>query len=246
MKKGLALLAVVGAFAFGTAGAVPVSGQGAWESTLSARDINSDGSVDAYYDSALNITWLADARAYGSELTYDAAVNWVSQLDVYGVTDWRLPETFDHEGDGCNWSDSGGTDCGYNVLPSSSEMAHMFLVTLGNESVAHAASVVTLTNTGPFQNLQTYGYWSQGIVREFWDPQHHVIDGNAWRFSFAAGRQDDLPKAWTLNAWAVHDGDIMQAVAAPVPEPETYALMLAGLGMVGWVGRRQRQRSTNS
>ncbi|RPI47354.1 MAG: PEP-CTERM sorting domain-containing protein [Betaproteobacteria bacterium] len=28
---------------------------------------------------------------------------------------------------------------------------------------------------------------------------------------------------------------------APVPEPETYALMLAGLGMVGWMSRRRRK-----
>lgn len=33
------------------------------------------------------------------------------------------------------------------------------------------------------------------------------------------------------------------AVAAPVPEPETYALMLAGLGVVGFVAARRRNRS---
>jgi hypothetical protein len=27
---------------------------------------------------------------------------------------------------------------------------------------------------------------------------------------------------------------------APIPEPETYALMLAGLGVVGWSARRRR------
>lgn len=32
------------------------------------------------------------------------------------------------------------------------------------------------------------------------------------------------------------------AVAAPIPEPETYALMLAGLGMVGFMAARRRDR----
>ena len=30
------------------------------------------------------------------------------------------------------------------------------------------------------------------------------------------------------------------AVATPVPEPETYAMLLAGLGIVGFVARRRR------
>lgn len=31
-------------------------------------------------------------------------------------------------------------------------------------------------------------------------------------------------------------------IAAPVPEPETYAMMLAGLGMLGFVARRRKQK----
>ncbi|MGH8667569.1 MAG: PEP-CTERM sorting domain-containing protein [Burkholderiales bacterium] len=30
-------------------------------------------------------------------------------------------------------------------------------------------------------------------------------------------------------------------VATPIPEPETYALMFAGLGLVGWVASRRRK-----
>ena len=36
-------------------------------------------------------------------------------------------------------------------------------------------------------------------------------------------------------------GTIMSQVT-PVPEPETYALMMAGLGVLGFVGRRRKQR----
>ena len=38
-------------------------------------------------------------------------------------------------------------------------------------------------------------------------------------------------------------GQLIQVAAiAAVPEPESYAMMLAGLGLIGWVGlRRSRQ-----
>ncbi len=36
-------------------------------------------------------------------------------------------------------------------------------------------------------------------------------------------------------------GGTMSAVAAPVPEPETYAMMLAGLGLMGFMARRRKQ-----
>lgn len=34
----------------------------------------------------------------------------------------------------------------------------------------------------------------------------------------------------------------LTAATAPIPEPETYALMLAGLGFVGWMARRRARR----
>jgi len=36
------------------------------------------------------------------------------------------------------------------------------------------------------------------------------------------------------------DLDAVAITAAPIPEPSTYALMLAGLGVVGWFARRRR------
>jgi hypothetical protein len=36
------------------------------------------------------------------------------------------------------------------------------------------------------------------------------------------------------------EGGQLYMISAPVPEPETYALMLAGLGLVGYIGRRRK------
>jgi hypothetical protein len=48
----------------------------------------------------------------------------------------------------------------------------------------------------------------------------------------------DLNTDYGGNDFAV---DRLSLTAAPVPEPETYALMLAGLGAVGYVARRRRR-----
>jgi hypothetical protein len=51
----------------GAALAAGVPGQGTWETTLQSRDINHDGTVDAFCDTVLNVTWLANANvAVGS------------------------------------------------------------------------------------------------------------------------------------------------------------------------------------
>jgi hypothetical protein len=47
-----------------------------------------------------------------------------------------------------------------------------------------------------------------------------------------------------LNSLKVDDV-LISAVAAPIPEPETYALMLGGLGMLGWMARRRQQGSAS-
>jgi hypothetical protein len=41
-------------------------------------------------------------------------------------------------------------------------------------------------------------------------------------------------------AYNVHDVTVTVAAAAPVPEAETYAMLLAGLGLVGFAARRKR------
>ena len=43
--------------------AIGVTGQGTWETTLQARDLDGNlSTAEAYYDTDLDITWLADAN----------------------------------------------------------------------------------------------------------------------------------------------------------------------------------------
>jgi hypothetical protein len=59
------------------------------------------------------------------------------------------------------------------------------------------------------------------------------------QFSFIAGSSDssDAFMAYDTGLGLSGAGSV---VYAPVPEPETYALMLAGLGLVGFMARRKR------
>jgi hypothetical protein len=59
-------------------------------------------------------------------------------------------------------------------------------------------------------------------------------------FSIVSKQPDDITLVGLDNfRFRVEQAEL----ATPVPEPETYAMLLAGLGLMGWVGRRRsRQR----
>jgi hypothetical protein len=44
-----------------------------------------------------------------------------------------------------------------------------------------------------------------------------------------------------FNATEIQVNGTAASVAAPIPEPETYAMMLAGLGVMGFIGKRRRK-----
>jgi hypothetical protein len=221
-----------------SAQAQSVSGQGTWETTLLGRDINrnavaaTDTSAVYLYDTTLNVTWLRDANVNG-QVTWDAATAWAANL-VTGsggntISDWRLPSMADASA--LDLPTFGGTNSGYNPTTSSSEMASLFFTTLGNKSYFNTSGVYQagygLTNTGSFQNMHNYfTYWLGTELTA--DPTA------AWLFDSVNGRQGAYFKAAQFNALALRPGDVL----TPVPEPETYAMLLAGLVMVGAISHR--------
>ena len=223
--------------------AVGVKGQGTWETTLQARDIDGNGTTDAFYDTELKVTWLATgSMGPMGPMQWGEALTWASQ-NHFGMAGWRLPKTVDTGTVGCNYG-YGGTDCGYNPdssVETGSEMAHLFFRSLGNKSFYVPGTQTLqagwgLTNTGEFENLHNhYTHWS-GVVGPRPGPY-------AWVFNTFDGSQNygimlhSIYRDSVGSALAVRDGDVVA-----VPEPQTWALMLAGLGLVAGIARRRSKQ----
>lgn len=234
--------------------AAAVSGQGTWETTLQGRDL--DGNVgngfEAYYDTTLDITWLANANAAGTTMNWATANAWAAGLDVNGITGWRLPTNTPLNGSTYNtaFSNNATTDNGTATTTTDgsdggwrdgsgnpvSEMGHMYYVTLGNlgfcipngggsSTSCNTQSGVGLSNTGPFSNVQVGEYWSGSVLGS----------SNAWLFGFGLGSQIDDVQSGNSFAWAVYSGDVS---AVPVPA----AVWLFCSGLMGLLGIARRKR----
>jgi hypothetical protein len=188
---------------------------GTAHAVLQGRDLNgSAGSFEAYYDTVLDITWLADANyaltsGYAPALDWDTANTWAAGLSFTNpltnqtYDDWRLPIAWN------DFDPQESLTINPNILFGMDEMEFMF----------YFNGVGTLT-PGPFINL--FGRYWTGTELFPGDPSAFFAgmdDGDVWSFA---------PKYITYGAWAVSAGDI-----AAVPEADTWAMLLAGLGLVG-------------
>lgn len=161
-----------------------VSAQSAMAS-LNARSLDQDPTTaEAYFDTELNITWLADANysvtsQYSQTGLFDffQADAWANSLEfvVSGVpvSDWRLPTAQS------------------NVITT--ELMSLFQTTLGNVPP-------NVLNFGPFVNWQQGNYWAASGAHGF-SAQFGVAfdDGNRSRLMYAT---------------AVHAGDVGSAITS--------------------------------
>ena len=198
--------------------AMSISGQGTWESTLHARDLDGNAStIEAYFDSTLGITWLADAN-YAATSGY-AALNAVEfPADEPGAPAGQHRDNISADGR-MGWNAANSWAEGLVIgayddwrLPTQSdwrvpdsivdEMSIMRDITLGNDLLQ------PLTNTGPFSNVQLSNYWSS-------TPRSA---DRAYVFNFNTGDSYYDARYWGMYAWAVHEGDIGNPIQAiPIP-----------------------------
>ncbi len=198
------------------------------------------------YDTVLDITWLQDANYAKTSgyspfglMNFGDANAWADQLSFGGFDDWRLPTLLDTGNPGCDFSNSRGTDCGWNSQTYDegtgvvySELAYMFYVNLGNLASHDPVSGDYLggsvdwgiTHTGPFFNLKNDSYWTQLEYAP-------DITFNAWGFDNYDGYQGANFKSNGLYAWAVRSGDVSSSsgVVSSVPLPPTSVLFSVGL-----------------
>lgn len=202
---------------------------GAAHAALQGRDLDGNAATfEAYYDTDLNITWLSDAN-YAKTSGYDAdgrmdwvtANTWAANLsftDGFHVYDnWRLPTTLQPD----TTCDSQGTGSSLGFNCTGSEMGHLYYSELGGGDL-----MPILESTDP--DLAKFTNFTNGF---YWSATEYNSD-NAWLFVFGDGNQLWYYKSYALYALAVSPGDV-----GAVPEAQTYALMLAGLGLVGWRAR---------
>lgn len=223
LRSSFALLVLT---ASGIAAASPIAGQGTWEATLLARDLDRDGQADAYYDTVLNVTWLRDANASGVA-DWGSARNWASQLVIGGQSGWRLPITAQPDPSCSGQSNNVGS---FFFGCQGGEMGHLYYVAFGNKGYWDQAGTFQadfgMKNTGGFINFQSGTYWT-GTEFAF------DVDG-AWIFKTFHGGQDFDAKSANYFAIAVHDGDVVGAL----PEPNTLVILLGGLGAIAAVRRK--------
>lgn len=175
------------------------------------------------YDDDLNVTWLSDSgyamtSGYDSDgrMTWEEASRWAADLVYGGYDDWRLPSLVYERG-------------GY----ISSELQYLYRSLLGPAIQQGGLNTLATNHNSSYDLFDVHPtwFWINNPTTQGWEPRYPAIN-------MFDGFQSDADRGDQLMVWAVRDGDV-----AAVPEPGVWAMLLAGVAMVGVTVTRSKMRS---
>lgn len=155
-----------------------------------------------------------------------AVMEYDPNLNVTWLRSWNLDG-------GKSWADQLAWAANYSIggvtgwaLPTAGAGCFGFNCTGSQMGYLFFVEGYTASNPGPFQNMPGDYHWS-GTA--------YALDPNyAWYFRTSDGYQDIAGKGTSMYSIAIRPGD----VAAPVPEPQAWTLLLMGLAAVLVASRR--------
>jgi hypothetical protein len=144
------------------------------------------------------------------------------------------------------WLNNSASGTNYTLTPGANFYSGSPDKVLALERLAsqHLASLSTVSDSGAFQ----LAVWE--IVYE--TGASYSLGTGAFQVGSATGGAIATANSWlaslgnsaptmALSVWASGSSQDLAVFAAPVPEPEIYAMMIAGLGLLGFVARRRKR-----
>jgi len=138
-------------------------------------------------------------------------------------------------GSGSTTLTAGSTELFGNSFSSAQHFSDCFSFTLGSSADAFGGTL-------EFDPLSFLNIDVKSISLTGGSLLSTLVDYTPGKFSFDNLVAGDVTKSWGLGLPVAYGGVLTtNAVVNPVPEPETYAMLLMGLGTVGWIARRRKK-----